>query len=59
MAKETTKFNVQPVGDRVLVKREEKAAKKSVSGIIIPDSAEKEKSKRGIIIAVGPGRVNE
>ena len=59
MAKETKKINIQPVGDRVLVKREDKPEKKSISGIIIPDTAEKEKSKRGVVIAVGPGNMNE
>lgn len=59
MAKETKKISVQPIGDRVLVKREDKPEKKSASGIIIPDTAEKEKSKRGVVLAVGPGKLNE
>lgn len=63
MAKETTKetkkMNVQPIGDRVLIKREDKPEKKSISGIIIPDTAQKEKSKRGLVVAAGPGRLNE
>jgi chaperonin GroES len=50
---------VQPLGDRVLVKREDAPDKKSPSGIIIPDTAQKEKSKRGIIAAVGEGRIND
>lgn len=50
---------VQPLADRVLVKREEKAAEKSAGGIIIPDTAQKEKSKLGTVVAVGPGRVND
>ncbi len=33
--------------------------KKTKSGIVIPDSAEKEKPMVGIVIAVGPGKVNE
>jgi len=53
------KINVQPIGDRVLVKREDKPEKKSVSGIIIPDTAQKEKSKRGVVVAVGAGRLND
>ena len=53
------KINIQPIGDRVLVMREDKPEKKSASGIIIPDTAEKEKSKRGIVVAAGPGRVND
>jgi len=57
--KETKKVNIQPIGDRVLVKREDAPERKSISGIIIPDTAEKEKSKRGVVVAVGAGRLNE
>lgn len=53
------KVNVQPIGDRVLVMRVDKPEKKLASGIIIPDTAEKEKSKRGIVVAAGPGRIND
>ncbi len=49
---------VQPLLDRVLVKRED-IDMTSPSGIIIPDTAQKEKSKRGIVIAVGGGRVSD
>lgn len=59
MAKEIKKMTVLPLADRVLVKREEVEHKKSPAGIIIPDTAEKEKSKRGVVVAVGPGRVSD
>src|SRR4051812_15044734 len=55
-AKKTT---LQPLGDRVLVKREEKETTKSAGGIIIPDTAQKEKSKMGVVVAVGPGRMSD
>jgi len=32
---------------------------KTASGIIIPDTAQKEKPERGVIIAVGEGKRNE
>ena len=54
-----SKINLQPLADRILVKREDAAEKKSPSGIIIPDTAQKEKSKRGVVIAVGTGRITE
>ncbi len=54
-----SKMNILPVGDRVLVKREAKEDTKSPSGIIIPDTAQKEKSKVGVVIAVGPGHIND
>ena len=53
------KITIQPIGERVLVMREDAPDKKSVSGIIIPDTAQKEKSKRGVVIAVGEGRTTE
>lgn len=59
MAKEKGAAAIQPLGDRVLVKREDTDLKKSPGGIIIPDSAQKEKSKRGTIIATGPGKVSD
>jgi chaperonin GroES len=50
-------MKVQPLHDRVLVKRIE--AKESVKGgIIIPDTA-KEKPQEGEVIAVGEGRLDD
>jgi chaperonin GroES len=46
---------IRPLGDRVIVKplgREEMTA----SGIILPDTVDKEKPESGEIIAVGPGK---
>ena len=47
--------NIQPLQDRVIVRRFE-SEEKTASGIIIPDTA-KEKPMQGEIIAVGPGKV--
>jgi chaperonin GroES len=58
MAKDK-KVIIKPLADRVLVKRAEASAAKSASGIIIPDTAQKEKSKHGIVIAVGPGKMSD
>lgn len=57
VAKKKT-VNIQPLADRVLVRRED-IDMKSPAGIIIPDSAQKEKSKLGTVIAVGPGRFGD
>jgi chaperonin GroES len=46
---------LKPLGDRLVIKpagREEMTA----SGIVLPDTANKEKPQRGEIIAVGEGR---
>jgi chaperonin GroES len=50
---------VTPLSDRVLVRREDMPDKKSVAGIVLPDSAQKDKSKMGVVLAVGPGRVSD
>jgi chaperonin GroES len=49
------KLNIRPLGDKVIIKRVE-AEEKTAGGIVLPDSA-KEKPKRGIIKAIGNGRL--
>ena len=52
-----TKTKLRPLHDRILVKRvEEEEVRRG--GIIIPDTA-KEKPQEALVIAVGPGKVNE
>ncbi|MBR5831247.1 MAG: co-chaperone GroES [Bacteroidales bacterium] len=46
-------LNIKPLADRVVVEPAE-AETKTVSGIIIPDTA-KEKPQRGKVVAVGNG----
>lgn len=48
-------MKLRPLGDRVIVKpiAEEEATK---AGIILPDTVEKEKSEKGEVISVGPGK---
>jgi len=48
---------MQPLSDKIIVKRLE-AEEKTKGGIVIPDTA-KEKPKEGKVIAVGPGRIME
>ncbi len=52
------KINIHPVGDGVLI-RPEDTMKKTASGIIIPDAAKQEKPTRGVVVAVGPGKMND
>lgn len=49
------KMNIKPLGDKVIVKRVE-AEERTAGGIVLPDTA-KEKPKRGIVLAVGTGRL--
>lgn len=51
-----SKIKFKPAGDRVLVKPEEAKDERSPAGIIIPDTARKEKPERGTIVAVGEGK---
>jgi chaperonin GroES len=48
-------MKVQPLSDRILVKRLD-AVEEKRGGIIIPDTA-KEKPQQGEVIATGPGRM--
>ena len=50
-------MNIRPLADRVLVKPAP-AEEKTISGIIIPDSA-KEKPLKGEVIAIGNGTKDE
>lgn len=44
---------IKPLGKRVLVKKLDPEAKKSVGGIVLPDSAKSEKVVRAEVVAVG------
>jgi chaperonin GroES len=48
-------MNIRPLGDRVLVKplQQEETTK---SGIVLPDTAEKEKKAQGEVVALGEGQ---
>jgi chaperonin GroES len=52
---------LKPLADRVVVRAltEEEAGTKSASGIIIPDTVNKEKNDQGIVVSVGPGRLDD
>jgi chaperonin GroES len=50
-------IKLQPLGERVVVEREE-AETKTAGGIVLPDSA-KDKPTRGVIVSVGDGRLLE
>jgi chaperonin GroES len=50
-------MNVKPLGDRVVVEREE-AKGTTAGGIVLPDTA-KDKPQKGKVIAVGDGRITK
>ena len=55
MAATKSKIQLQPLDDRIVVKRLE-AEEKTAGGILLPDSA-KEKPSKGEIVAAGPGKL--
>ncbi|HET8574738.1 MAG TPA: co-chaperone GroES [Candidatus Paceibacterota bacterium] len=63
MAKKGTleKVKIVPLADRVLVKAlsAEEMNEKSVSGIILPETLDKERPEQGRVIEVGKGKVND
>jgi chaperonin GroES len=51
------KLALKPLGDRIVVKPEgTDGEKKLASGIIIPESIDKEKPAKGEVVAVGQGK---
>lgn len=51
-------MQVKPLSDRVLVKPLAKA-ETTKSGIVIPETASKERPEQGEVVAVGPGKVQK
>ncbi len=51
-------MNIKPLGDHVVVKpiKEEEV---TASGIVLPDTVDKEKKAEGEVVAVGPGKMLE
>ena len=53
--KKKSKTTLQPLGDKVVVERDESQSK-TAGGIVLPDSA-KDKPARGTIVAIGTGKL--
>lgn len=55
------KIGMRPLGDRVIVKpmSEHERGQKTKSGIYIPETVEKERSEKGIVVAVGAGKMSD
>lgn len=56
-----SEVKITPLGDRAVVRplTDEEAGTVSASGIIIPETAKKEKPEQGIVVAVGKGKWDE
>ena len=48
-------MNIKPTSDHILIEPI-KEEEKTKAGILLPDTAEKERPEQGKVIAVGPGR---
>jgi chaperonin GroES len=51
-------MDIEPYGDRILVKRIEDDTEKTAGGLFIPDSA-KEKPQQGEVLAIGEGKISD
>jgi chaperonin GroES len=49
-------MNIKPLGDRVVIKFLEEE-KETESGIVLPDTVDKEEKGEGEVVAIGPGRL--
>ena len=53
--KSGSKINIQPLGDRIVLQRED-SEDTTAGGIVLPESA-KDKPARGTVLSVGPGKL--
>jgi len=51
-------MRIKPISDHILIEPI-KEEEKTKTGILLPDTAEKEKPEQGKVIAVGPGKKDE
>lgn len=51
-------MNIKPTSDHILIEPI-KEEEKTKSGILLPDTAEKERPEQGKVIAAGPGKKNK
>lgn len=58
---ESAKVNLRPLGDKVLIRplSDAELGTTSPSGIIIPETVDRDKADRGEVVATGPGRWDE
>ncbi len=52
-------MKLQPLNDRVFLEPVEDEMKTTKSGIIIPETSEKERPVKAKVVAVGPGKLND
>ncbi|MES2953646.1 MAG: co-chaperone GroES [Patescibacteria group bacterium] len=57
----SNKLKLQPLGDRVVVEAVSlnERGSQTKAGIFIPDTISKERPEQGVVVAVGPGKMND
>lgn len=55
------KIALRPLHDRVVVEAigENERGKETKSGIFIPETVDKERAEKGVVVAVGPGKMTD
>ena len=51
-------MKLKPVSDYIIIELQKNEAK-TKSGIVLPDTIEKEKPQEGVVVAAGPGKMME
>lgn len=51
-------MTIRPLGNRVLVELKKKETT-TASGIVLPETSDKEKKAEGVVVSVGPGKMLE
>jgi len=51
-------MNIKPLSDYILIEPI-KEEEKTKSGILLPETADKERPEQGKVIAIGPGKLND
>ena len=52
-------MNLRPLNDNVLIKALSKEDETTASGIILPDTVDKERPEKGEVVAIGPGKLKD
>ncbi|MEK7082500.1 MAG: co-chaperone GroES [Patescibacteria group bacterium] len=52
-------MKIHPLGDRVLVEPQKDEGGRTKSGLYLPETADKERPEQGVVVAAGPGKMND
>lgn len=50
-------MNIKPLSNRVLIELTVDEQKTTKSGIVLPDTVDKKEQTKGVVVAVGPGKI--